>query len=49
MDNEGDEAEDLLIARRLTRTNDTLETVFRWGSLLVALSLLAYAGLYANL
>jgi hypothetical protein len=39
-----DDEEDLLIARPPTSSNDVLGVLCRWGGLLVAVSLLAYAG-----
>jgi hypothetical protein len=36
--------EDLLIARPPTSSNDVLDVLCRWGGLLVAVSLLTYAG-----
>lgn len=39
-----DDGEDFLIARPLTSANDGLGALCRWGGLLVAVGLLAYAG-----
>jgi hypothetical protein len=39
-----DDEEDLLIARPSTSSNDVLGVLCRWGGLLVAVGLLAYAG-----
>jgi hypothetical protein len=39
-----DDEEDLLIARPPTSSNDVLGAICRWGGLLVAMGLLAYAG-----
>lgn len=38
-----DDEEQQLVARPLTTSNDRLEVVCRWGSLLAAVGLLAYA------
>lgn len=43
-----DDEEDQLIARPLTTCDDRLGTVCRWGGLLVALGLLAYAGVFLS-
>jgi hypothetical protein len=43
MNNDEDDEEEQLVARPLTTSNDRLGVVCRWGSLLVAVSLLAYA------
>lgn len=45
---DGDDEEEQLIARPLTRSNDRLGVVCRWGGLLLALGLLAYAGLFIS-
>jgi hypothetical protein len=43
-----DDEEDLLIARPPTSSNDVLGVPCRWGGLLVAVSLLAYAGFHIS-
>jgi hypothetical protein len=43
-----DDEEDLLIARPPTSSNDVLDVLCRWGGLLVAMGLLAYAGFLIN-
>jgi hypothetical protein len=43
-----DDEEDLLIARPPRSSNDVLGVLCRWGGLLVAMGLLAYAGFLIN-
>jgi len=44
-DFEDDDTDNMVIARRQPPSHDRVETVCRWGGLLVALGLLAYAAL----
>ena len=44
-DFEDDDNDNMVITRRQPPLDDRLETVCRWGGLLVALGLLAYAAL----
>jgi hypothetical protein len=46
---DGDDEEEQLIARPLTTSGDPLGVVCRWGGLLVAVALLAYAGLFIGI
>jgi hypothetical protein len=48
MNNDEDDQEEQLVARPLTTSNDRLGVVCRWGGLLMALGLLAYAGFFIS-
>lgn len=48
MSSDEDDEEEQLIARPLAASNDPLAVVCRWGGLLVALGLLAYAGFFIS-